>query len=429
MPQHLRIALLIESSRGFGRKLLLGIARYARRHGPWILFHEDRHLDSPLPKDLAKWRPDGVVARLGRRAAYRQLCKLGLPTVNLGRAQDCAGHPLLADRQRGGRGPGGGALPGTRIPPLRLLRAARRALFRIANQELPTDSLPAWLARAKSSVGGSPVMPTWPRSRPTPSGAPASWPNGSAGCPSRWPCWHAATLRAQHVMAVCDQAGIAVPGEVAVLGVGNDELDCELCNPSLSSVDLDTERIGYEAAALLDRMIRGEPPPAGMLTIPPRGVVTRRSTDALAIADRDVAEAVQLRPRTRLRSGNRVRGHPRPPGRFPVDVGPLVPQMAGANGQRGDRPRCGLEKAKDLLATTDLPLEEIAARCGFRPRDVDVPHGEAGHGADARRVAEGQRQVAAQECSTTSAGGWRGGPGPSRSRMTTSVNHFANRCN
>ena len=68
-------------------------------------------------------------------------------------------------------------------------------------------------------------------------------------------------MRGQQVVTVCEQSGIAVPDEVAVLGIDNDDVQCELCNPPLSSIDPNIEQISYEAAALLDRMMRGEPPP------------------------------------------------------------------------------------------------------------------------------------------------------------------------
>ena len=71
----------------------------------------------------------------------------------------------------------------------------------------------------------------------------------------------ASDLRAQQVLSACQDQGIAAPGEVAVMGVGNDEVICRLCNPSLTSVELNTEKIGYRAAALLERMMQGRRPP------------------------------------------------------------------------------------------------------------------------------------------------------------------------
>lgn len=96
------------------------------------------------------------------------------------------------------------------------------------------------------------------------------------------------------VLDCCREQRIAVPQAVAVLSVDNDELYCTARLPSLSSIQLNTFRIGYEAAATLDRMLNGETPPHKALLIPPLHVVTRKSTDALAFADDQVRRAVQF---------------------------------------------------------------------------------------------------------------------------------------
>jgi LacI family transcriptional regulator len=85
-----------------------------------------------------------------------------------------------------------------------------------------------------------------------------------------------------------------VPDEVAVVGVDNAETFCELCNPPLSSVVPDAERIGFEAAALLDRLMAGNPAPKHSLLVEPLGVVTRQSSDVFAVEDPLVARAVRF---------------------------------------------------------------------------------------------------------------------------------------
>lgn len=85
---------------------------------------------------------------------------------------------------------------------------------------------------------------------------------------------------------------IAVPDEVAVLGVDNNEMVC-LCLPvPLSSIHHDLERIGYEAAALLDRLMEGEPAPQSPLMIPPKGIITRKSTDYSAVNQPELRQAL-----------------------------------------------------------------------------------------------------------------------------------------
>jgi LacI family transcriptional regulator len=95
------------------------------------------------------------------------------------------------------------------------------------------------------------------------------------------------------VLEACETAQLRVPERVAVLGVDNDQLVTNLTSVPVSSVDSSRERIGYEAAALLDRLIDGQPKPREPILIPPAGVVTRTSTDILAVTDADVAIAIR----------------------------------------------------------------------------------------------------------------------------------------
>jgi LacI family transcriptional regulator len=99
---------------------------------------------------------------------------------------------------------------------------------------------------------------------------------------------------AADIIAACDQAGLVVPDEVAVLGVDNDAMLCESFHTPLSSVRHDLEGMAYEAAALLDRLMDGGMPPRELKRVPPKGIATRRSTDILAVGDRKVAQALRF---------------------------------------------------------------------------------------------------------------------------------------
>jgi LacI family transcriptional regulator len=98
--------------------------------------------------------------------------------------------------------------------------------------------------------------------------------------------------RGLQVLDACRRANLAVPDVVAVIGCDNDEPLCELSIPPMTSVDVNAEGIGYEAAALLDKMMSGEKTPSKTIRIAPRAVVTRRSTDVLACEDDEVRRAV-----------------------------------------------------------------------------------------------------------------------------------------
>ena len=100
--------------------------------------------------------------------------------------------------------------------------------------------------------------------------------------------------RAQLLLDACHVAGLEIPGDIAVIGVDNDENICDLSIPSLTSVACNQEKIGWEAAALLSRMLNGEKPPRADLLVAPERVVARQSTDRLYCADTATQRALDL---------------------------------------------------------------------------------------------------------------------------------------
>jgi LacI family transcriptional regulator len=103
-----------------------------------------------------------------------------------------------------------------------------------------------------------------------------------------------ADYRSQQVIEACRIADLRVPEEVAVLGVDNDELVCELSALPLSSIALNFEAVGYEAAELLESLMSRKGTKARSIVLRPTNVVARQSTDILAIDDADVAQAVRF---------------------------------------------------------------------------------------------------------------------------------------
>jgi LacI family transcriptional regulator len=169
--------------------------------------------------------------------------------------------------------------------------------------------------------------------------------------------------RGQQVLDACRNAGFAVPDEVAVIGVDNDELLCELASPPLSSVIPDAHRAGYAAAARLDRLMAGKTVAPTAELVPPLGVASRQSTDALALDDKDIVQAVRL-IREHACEGINV-----------ADVLRAVPLSRRVLEQRfqkllGRTPReeilqVRLARVKQLLGETELALYQIAERTGF----------------------------------------------------------------
>ena len=158
-------------------------------------------------------------------------------------------------------------------------------------------------------------------------------------------------------------AGIQVPDEVAVIGVDNDEMLCELSNPPLSSVALDVERGGYEAARMLDALMNGQKVRTDIVWVQSTHIVHRRSSDVIAQEDQLVAQALRF-----IRDNSRT-------ALSVLDVASalgvcrrtLERRMSGAVGRTilDEVMRCHLVRAKQLLVETDLSCGQIAKEAGF----------------------------------------------------------------
>jgi LacI family transcriptional regulator len=154
-----------------------------------------------------------------------------------------------------------------------------------------------------------------------------------------------------------------VPDEIAVMGIDNDELIVRLTTPPLSSIDINAERVGFEAAKLLDSLMRGQPAPKEPVLVPPMGLVTRQSTDVLAIEDEDVAAAVKFIREHRARPIN-VKDVLE---QVPVSRRSLYRKFRDATGRSlAEEIRLAhIQQAKRLLSTTDWPVSRVADASGF----------------------------------------------------------------
>jgi LacI family transcriptional regulator len=161
---------------------------------------------------------------------------------------------------------------------------------------------------------------------------------------------------------VCRELGIAVPEEMAILGVGNDPVVCETLHPTLSSIDLDAKRIGYEAARMLDRKMAGQRV-HDLICIPPSCVVVRQSTDVTAIEDADVVQAMRF-IRDFACTGISVSRVAEEAG---ISLSSLKRKFRKFVGRspKAEIMRIQIEHAKRLLAQTDRDCASIARRCGF----------------------------------------------------------------
>lgn len=167
----------------------------------------------------------------------------------------------------------------------------------------------------------------------------------------------------RYFVRACEERGLAVPGDVAVLGITNNVMACMHPPPSLSSVDLNLELVGYRAAELLDSLMQGRKPPSQPILVPPLGIVPRQSTDNYVADDESVAEALKF---IAARHGSRLR---------PSHVAKHV-AMSERTLQRKFAATLGhsivreivlqrMRRAKQLLVDTDHLVKQVAREVGF----------------------------------------------------------------
>lgn len=359
-----RVALLIETSRTYGRGILGGIARYAQVHGPWSFFTQERELHSGLPEWLHSWKGDGIIARIEDRRMAAALRRLKLPVVDvLGNARfegipgfdtDARVVARLAADFFLRAGFQHFAFCGYLGIPFSDRRAAAFGEYLTQHARTvrvfrtrPAHNLPAHIqAEEQRGLSRERSIAAWLGRQPRPLALFAC--NDVCG---------------QQVLNACREHGIKVPEEVAVMGVDNDDVLCSLCQPPLSSIEPDTTRLGYEAAELLDQMIRGSRGAAVTRQIAPVRVLERASTDVVAIGDPITVQAVRF-IRDRLGEGIAVKDVLAHVGRSRTDVEQRFRRWLKSS-VRQEILRRRLDRVCSLLQDTNLGLDDVAQRAGL----------------------------------------------------------------
>ncbi|HXG46903.1 MAG TPA: DNA-binding transcriptional regulator [Methylomirabilota bacterium] len=265
-----------------------GIRRYAQRHAQWDFITSPETHSVPVAS-LAGWEGEGVIGMVNTPADLRVIKTLQCPVVNLSGALENPGLPrvrvdyeaagVLAAQHLLSRGFERFAFYGLKgiFYAEALLRGFRHHVEKHGGQcSVYEDQSTIGLAKPWQHDHES--LDRWLQSLQTPVGLMASH-----------------DPRAVMVVQSCRRIGWRVPDDVAVIGLNNDVFSCEFCEPPLTSISRHGERIGFEAAALLDRLLHGEPPPPADIVIPPGDVIERRSTDTLAVGDvHELARAIQF---------------------------------------------------------------------------------------------------------------------------------------
>jgi LacI family transcriptional regulator len=352
-----RVALIVEMSGIYGRQILQGIAGYVRSHKPWSIFLEQRELRAPPPPWLLRREWDGIICRSTDRALARRLLKRRIAAVDLNDLYGGLGLSRICSDMRAIGRLGAEHLLERNFRQFAFCgfehetwSALRRDGFRDAVREADCTcdlyespwhgrNVPEWDKDQER-------MARWIHALPKPLGLMA--------CND---------VRGQQVLNACRSVDVAVPEEVAVVGVDNEEVLCELCDPPLSSVTPNPERIGYEAAELLERLMSDGEATVEERFVAPLGVVMRQSTDVLGIDDPDVVAAVR---------------HIRENACHGLTVDELAAELSVSRSllERRFR-RClrrspqqeirlvQLKRVRQLLTETDLTLDAIATLAGY----------------------------------------------------------------
>jgi LacI family transcriptional regulator len=174
--------------------------------------------------------------------------------------------------------------------------------------------------------------------------------------------------RAHDVLWTCKMLGLRIPDDVAVVSVGNDNVECNITSPPLSSVVLPARQIGYTAAEILDGMMRQRKKPAQPILLPPGDIALRRSSDITAVEDQDVAEVMRF---ISAHSGEHFAVKDIL-GALPISRRGLERRFFKHMGVtlRNAIIRAHVDRAKNLLAETDLKMPIVAQKSGFTQHQV-----------------------------------------------------------
>jgi LacI family transcriptional regulator len=357
------VALLIETSNAYARGLLEGIVKYHREHDAWSIYLPEQERGADPPFWLSSARIDGAIARIETDRIAKAVSSLQVPVVDVSSARRVANIPWIETddqaiaklafdhlHERGFRsfafcGPKG-------LNWSRWRQEAFVACCKIAGFECSLHQTPS-LFRKTSPASTSIELADWLAKLPKPLGLFCAY-----------------DITAQVVLDHCRNQSIAVPEQIAVIGVDNDPILCELARPSLTSIAPDAIGAGYFAAQWLDQAMadRRRVQPTGFTTpfrlMPPLGLVLRQSTDITAVDDPLIAKAIQF-----------IRDH----ACDGIQVTDVLKHVALSRRMLetrfctaiGKTPHAmismiRLSRAKELLQQTDLSVDAIAEKAGFQ---------------------------------------------------------------
>jgi len=281
--KRLRILLLIETSRSFGRGILEGIAKYSHLYGPWRFFNELEQ-ERLTVSQIRKLVPNGIFAQANEAKNIKDFLPANVPAIIIaGNHGIISGAPNIASDWKaegelaaqhllergfkhfaycGFEGYYWSAARGQAFE-----TAIKAAGYKLYHYESPTMRYgPVDLESLCKLIISLPK------------------PIGLLACNDD---------RARHVLEACQLCEIPVPEQAAILGIDNDPLRCDMADPPLSSIALNVSTAGFEAAKLMDHMIRTGKKSEKIVLVQPSHVQVRQSTEILAVEDATVATALR----------------------------------------------------------------------------------------------------------------------------------------
>jgi LacI family transcriptional regulator len=339
-----------------------GIAEGLRDERDWLMYHQEGTQADLLPNWFSIWQGDGIIARIENHAMGDALRRKGVPVVDIRGVCPIEGVPVvmtdnaeiarLAAQHLFGCGLKSFAYCGfSGAPDSDQRREAfaacvREAGFKCRIFDVEDSHLAATREREEFGWMHEGDLIEWLRGLPKPSGIMA--------CND---------VRGHQVLNAGRLLDLTVPDELAVVGVDNFEMICELAIPPLTSVEQNTRQMGREAVQLLDRMLRGERVPAGTRLVKPSKIVARRSTDALAVPDPQLRKAVEC-VRKGATSGIRILDVARAAGLSRRELERRF-QLAFGHSPGREIATVQIQAIKRLLTETDWPLYQVADQTGF----------------------------------------------------------------
>jgi len=352
-----KVAILVDTSSTWGRNIIAGVISYTRTHGRWNIFVEARGMEESMQVPRG-WHGEGVIARIGSAAMAAHLRSKRIPVVNV------SGIELP--------GPGFSQVSTDLVASARLAvdhfleRGFRHfAYFSLSGLDYVARHQQAFVEAVKSSGGDFASLTVKPQA-----GAEPDWRLDlvklgewvkSLPKPVAVLCWNASGAR--EMIFACQEVGLQVPEEVAVLSQSDDDVLCEAAQIPISGVRVAASVIGFQAAKLLDHLMHGLKPPKQPLFIAPHSIASRQSTDTFAVRDPALIKALSfIRQQATL----------------PVLVSDVA-KHAGVSRRALERKflevllrspaeelrRHQLDRVRQLLTETDLPMPLVAEKSGF----------------------------------------------------------------